>query len=331
MIPGVPAKTRPEITVKLRNAHHLHSLSRTLTDLRPVLDLEKPTVVHLDLSELTFIGPACLALMVAAMRRGRATGMIFSGSITYPDSVAATTYLHRMDAFRVLFEKEPIDVEDNVERHAATGLKECEHFSSAEGGRRVAGGLAKAIQEQVETDAVTANSLDVCLIELTENVHFHAAATTGGFAAAQTFKNSQEIEIAIVDLGVGIASSLAANPAHAEEAADDISAIHAAIRPLVTATPERNSGYGLALTRLLLELNDGRLIVWSGEGKVQMGEKALERRVDYLPGTVVALRLHTDRPFDIATAYERLNQAIEEIEGPSDDDVRTLRRKDATS
>ena len=260
------------------------------------------------------------------MRRGRETGMIFAGSITYPNSVAARTYLHRMDAFRVLFEKEPVEVEDDVERHESVGLKECEHFASAAGGRRVAQGLARAIQQKVETDAVTANSLDVCLIELTENVYFHAKTSSGGFAAAQTFKNSQEIEIAIVDLGVGIAASLSANPEHAEEAADDISAINAAIRPLVTATPERNSGYGLALTRLLLELNDGRLIVWSGEGKVQFGESSFAKRVDHLPGTVVALRLHTDRPFDIATAYKSLNRAIEEIEGPSDDDVRTLRQ-----
>lgn len=322
-------KKRPEITVRLNNAHHLHSFSRTLRDLRPILDLDKPTHVNLDLSGLTFIGPACLALMIATFRHGRDDGMIFSGTIIYPNSVAARTYLHRMDAFRVLFEKEPVEVEDGVERHEAGGLKECEHFSSAEGGRRVAKGLAKAIQEKVETDPMTANSLDVCLIELTENVYFHASTDTGGFAAAQTFKNSQEIEIAIVDLGVGIAKSLSANPKHAEDAADDISAINTAIMPLVTATPERNSGYGLALTRLLLELNDGRLIVWSGEGKVQLGEKSYEKTVDHLPGTLVALRLHTDRPFDIATAYERLNQAIEDIEGPPNDDVRTLRQNAA--
>lgn len=127
-------------------------------------------------------------------------------------------------------------------------------------------------------------------------------------------------------MGRGIAASLAANPEYAAEAADDISAINAAIRPLVTSTPERNSGYGLALTRFLLEMNDGRLIVWSGKGKVQFGEKYAEKWVDGMPGTVVALRLHTDRPFDITTAYQRLNKAIEEIEGSfDDDDVRPLR------
>ena len=187
-------KKRPELSVKLRNAHHLHSFSRTLKDLRPVLELREPSHVNLDLSGLTFIGPACLALMVATIRQGRDDGTIFSGTITYPESVAARTYLHRMDAFRVLFEKEPLEIEDGVERHEAGGLKECEHFASADGGRRVAKGLAKAIQEKVQTDAVTADSLDVCLIELTENVYFHANTSTGGFAAAQTFKNSQEIK-----------------------------------------------------------------------------------------------------------------------------------------
>lgn len=325
------AKTYPEITVELHHAHHLHSLSRTLKALRQVLDLQKPTVVTFDLSELTFIGPACLAFMVAVIRGGRESGMIYSGAIVYPESVAARNYLHRMDAFRVLFEKEPTDVADEVERHEASGLKECEHFASAEGGRRVARALAKAVQEKVQTDSVTANSLDICLIELTENVYFHADAPAGGFAAAQTFKNTAEMEIAIVDLGRGIQASLSANPDHADEAEDDISAINAAIKPLVTSTPERNSGYGLALTRFLMEIIDGRLIVWSGEGKVQFGENHIEKRVEEMPGTIVVLRFHTDQPFDIAYAYERLNKAIEEIEGPPDDDVRPLQRKNATS
>ncbi len=321
----------PEITVHLRHGYHLHSLVRILRDLRPIINLDRLTVVTLDLRELTFIGPACLAFMVAVVRRGREMEMIADGSlILYPMSVAARTYLHRMDALQVLFEREPTDIADPVTRHVASGLKECEHFSSEDGGRRVAGALAKAVQDQVATDRLTEAALDVCLTELAENVYFHAATPHGGFAAAQNFKNSKEIEIAIVDLGIGIAGSLSANPEHAEEAADDISAINAAIRPLVTATPERNSGYGLALTRFLLEINDGRLIVWSHEGYVQVGEKHIEKRMENLPGTVVALRLHTDRPFDIARAYERLNAAIQEIEGPPDDDVRTLRRN-ATS
>ena len=259
----------PEITVELTHGHHLHSLSRTLSALRPILDLEQPSVVHLDLTRLTFIGPACMALMVATVRQAREMGLLQRGSVTYPASVRVSAYLKRMDVMQVLFEREDVELQDEVERGEVEGLKECEHFSSDIGCARVAKGLADAIQEAVKTDSVTSHSLQVCLNELTENVYFHAGTEVGGFAAAQAFKDSQEIELAIVDLGVGIAASLSANPEFADEAHDDLSAIHTAIRPTVTATPERNSGYGLALTRLLLEINDGRLIVWSGEGKVE--------------------------------------------------------------
>src|SRR6478735_2647417 len=97
----------PEITVRLRQAHHLHSLSRTLKDLRPILGLQEPTSVTLDLTGLTFIGPACLAFMVAVMRNGREDKTIADGSqIVWPTSVPARTYLHRMDVLRVLFEHE---------------------------------------------------------------------------------------------------------------------------------------------------------------------------------------------------------------------------------
>jgi anti-sigma regulatory factor (Ser/Thr protein kinase) len=295
-----------------------------------MLDLGQPTVVTIDLSGLTFIGPACLATMVAAIRRGRENKTIADGSvIVKPDSVPVETYLHRMGVLATIFEKEEGDVVDPVTKHEASGLKECEHFSSDKGGRDVAKALSKALQEVVETDKFAAASLELCLIELTENVHYHANSPHGGFAAAQTFKNGEEIEIAIVDLGVGIASSLGKNPAHAEESVDDLTAIKAAFRPLVTATPERNSGYGLAFTRFLMEMNAGRLIVWSGSGWVQAGEKRVEKEVEPLPGTLVALRLHTDRPFDFKQAYDQLMDAIQEIEGPPDDDVRVL--KNATS
>jgi hypothetical protein len=315
----------PQIRVELTHAHHLHSIGRTLKALRPVLELGEPSEVIVDMTELTFIGPACMALMVAAVRQARETGMLQRGDVTYPESLPVRTYLKRMDVIRVLFEHENVEITDDVERGQVEGLKECEHFSSDAGCMRVAKGLATAIQEIVETDTITANSLEVCLGELTENVFYHAEAPIGGFAAAQTFRKSQEIELAIVDLGRGIAASLSANPDFADQFDDDISAINTAIKPTVTATPERNSGYGLSLTRLLLEINDGRLIVWSGEGRVEFGEKPAEKKVDRLPGTLIVLRLHTDRPFDLQTAYQRLKTAIEEIEGKPVEDVRPLK------
>ncbi|HEX4305288.1 MAG TPA: hypothetical protein VHZ54_04575 [Solirubrobacterales bacterium] len=318
----------PEVTVRLNASYHLHSIHRMVNSLRPIYDLESPTIVRLDLEDLSFISPANLAYMVAVMRRGRENGTVADGSvIVNPAKPRVRTYLHRMDVLRVLFEKEPNDPTDPIDRQDVAGLKECVHFASEPGGRKVAGDLAKATQEEVETDTFAAASLELALIELTENVHFHADAEFGGFAAAQTFKNSKEIEVAIVDLGVGISQSLSQNPEYEESAADDVGAIKEALKPLVTANPERNRGYGLAFTRFLLEYNDGRLIVWSGNGWVQVGEEYVEKEKDFMPGTLVVLRLHTDRPFDFQHAYGKLTEAIEEIEGATDDDVRELRNE----
>jgi hypothetical protein len=326
MIPAVSEHELPELTVRLERGYHLRTMVRILRDLRPILDLTEPTVVKLDLSELNFIGPACMAFMVAVVRKARETGMLSDGSqIIPPKLTSARNYIHRMEVLKVVFEREPNEIPDLVTRHEAMGLKECEHFESQPGGRAVAASLVKALQEKVATDKIAATSLDLCLGELTENVYFHADSPHGGFAAAQTFKNSNEIEVAIVDLGRGVRASLAANPDHAAEAVDDITAIKAAIRPLVTATPERNNGYGLAFTRFLMEMNSGRLIVWSGEGWLEMGEKDAERQKDAMPGTVVAMRLHTDRPFDFQAAYAKLTEAIIDQEGPLDDDVHGLK------
>lgn len=301
------------VRVRLEGPYYLHTLKKLLKELQPLFNLSEAQTVRVDLSGLTFMGPAALALTLATLSKLRAEGLMAQGSvITAPRSPAMFTYLYRMDFLRVLFEDAA--VEDPVERHASTGLRECRHFITEEECLAAAKSLAEALEEKVAPDEMAKNSLYVCLSELAENVFFHAATPHGGFAAAQPF--AKEIEVAIVDLGVGIATSLAQNPEYADEVTDDLTAIKAAVRPTVTATPGRNSGYGLAFTRFLLDINKGRLIVRSGHGYLQEGASRVERIDEYpLPGTLVALRLRTDRPFDSAKAWDLLTKAIEEILG----------------
>jgi len=313
---------RPELTVGLSGPYYLHTLKKLLRELQPLFSLSEPHVVRVDLSGLTFMGPAALALTLATLSKLRSEGLLAPGSvITAPRSQAMFTYLYRMDFLRVLFED--AHVEDPVERHVSTGLRECRHFTTEDECLQAARDLAEAVEEKVSPDEMAKNSLYVCLSELAENVFFHAATPYGGFAAAQPFARSKEIEVAIVDLGVGIAASLSQNPEYAAEVTDDLAAIKTAIRPTVTATPGRNSGYGLAFTRFLLDINKGRLIVRSGRGYLQEGAHRVERIDDYpLPGTLVALRLRTDRPFDSVKAWDLLTKAIEEILGAISDGFR---------
>jgi hypothetical protein len=82
----------------------------------------------------------------------------------------------------------------------------------------------------------------------------------------------------------------------------------------LTATPERNSGYGLAFTQFLLGLNGGRLLVRSGFGHVQRGARTVDKlEGEHLPGTVVGLRIKTDRPFDFTLAWNQLTDALNNV------------------
>jgi signal transduction histidine kinase len=97
------------------------------------------------------------------------------------------------------------------------------------------------------------------------------------------------------------------NPTERIHISDDATAITRALEPRVSATPERNAGIGLFITKLLLEANGGLLLVRSGYGSVQAGiiNEAKPESVA-LPGTLVALRARTDRALDIISVYEHL-------------------------
>jgi hypothetical protein len=168
-----------------------------------------------------------------------------------------------------------------------------------------------AIDGSRGTDPAHRPALDLLLGELTENVGFHAGTTGGGFISAQAFPTSGMLEIGIADLGIGIAGSLHRNPKLATTILDDLTAIRRALSATTTSTPRRNSGYGLTFAQMLLQTNDGSLLVRSGHGSVQRGSRLIEQLVDaQLPGTLIGLRIRTDRPLDYKQAYALLNKAI---------------------
>jgi anti-sigma regulatory factor (Ser/Thr protein kinase) len=198
---------------------------------------------------------------------------------------------------------------------------ECQHFMNDAELRPLTASMLEAIQSKAPLDNEARYALDTCISEMLENVLFHADTPYGGVAAVQAFK-SGELELAIVDLGVGIAGSLAKNPDYADRARKgDLTAIQTAMVPNVTSTPWRNKGWGLAFTELLLQFNEGRMIVRSGQGYVMRGAKSADK-VDAdqpLPGTLVAMRIKIDQPLDYSKAWALLDEAIDTVDTDHDD------------
>jgi len=90
--------------------------------------------------------------------------------------------------------------------------------------------------------------------------------------------------------------------------------------PTVSSTPNRNSGYGLAWTQLMLLINGGSLRLRSGTGAATFGFEAggvaFEAKDAHLPGTLVCIRARLDRPLDTTEAWRLLDKAIDEIKAP---------------
>jgi hypothetical protein len=197
------------------------------------------------------------------------------------------------------------DFDEPIVRHETHGFRPCAMFSDDNDFWRVASAMTDALCENCKVDEIARSAVSVCMAEVTENVVHHARAEHG-FGAAQGWRKTREFEIGIVDLGRGVRASLTQNPAYAD-IVDDVSAITTALGARVTATPDRNSGIGLYITKMLLAANGGSLLVRSGNGAVYSGGADNSRTVDAdLPGTLVALRARTDQPLDINAVYTQL-------------------------
>jgi hypothetical protein len=303
-----------EIRLRLAGGYYFRTLTRIIRDLQPLLTLREPAHITIDMSDLTFMGPTALALTAATLYKVLQDELPTTGSVILaPKAPGMYRYLHRMDFMRLVLDAPDLE-DDESERHDTAGFRECRRFVHDEECRQVAKALANSARERVVVDELASHSLYTCLTELAENVYYHADAPFGGVAAAQALPSSGEVELAIVDLGIGIYESLTKNPIYHSDANDDLAAIKLALVPTVTATPKRNSGYGLAFTQFLLGFNGGRMLVRSGYGHVQRGAHVVDKiERQHLPGTVIGLRIRTDRPFDFAQAWDQLTSALNDV------------------
>lgn len=312
------------LKIKLSGAYRIdRRLDALLDALMPIYMLDRPKRICFDLEGLVAVSPSALALLTATIADADERGVVADDSqLLPPRSWQVRNYLMRMDMLKLVVGHEVYaeHVHEPFERKKTVGFRPCQEFQSLEDFPPVTSGLADALAESCITEDVARRSIRVCLDELAENVIHHADAPLGGFAAAQGWKRSGTFEIAIVDLGIGIRGSLTKNPEYAD-IGDDVTAISRALQPRVTSTPERNSGIGLFITKLLLRENGGFFLIRSGNGAVYAGskEEAVTTRTVF-PGTLVALRARTDRPLDIKHVYRRLTEHDDDADSEEADD-----------
>lgn len=141
-------------------------------------------------------------------------------------------------------------------------------------------------------------SLKMALNELMTNAFDHSESPGGCYVCAQSYNRARKIRLCIADFGIGILKSLRKAPNY-EHLNTDYEAIMLAVKEGVTSRVGRAAGYGLTHIHRFIKVNEGKMYILSGKGKVLwdntgINEKEQTMRIPF-EGTVINLEINADR------------------------------------
>jgi anti-anti-sigma regulatory factor len=131
-----------QLSVTFSGAYGFDRLERMIETVEPLLRLDEPAVITVDLRRLVFFGPTALALLLAALRRVRELGLNESGSAIVPPATRSVRqYVERMDLLRGVVEERRETFKRRKRRASDRAMASCS--VQRLGGRRarVAGGI----------------------------------------------------------------------------------------------------------------------------------------------------------------------------------------------
>lgn len=296
--------TADGVSASLSGAYPLEEVDALVADLAPLLNLEGSPKIRLDLRDLEVLHPSTTVVLAAVVAQCvESDGFGPTSEVLLPRMPAVRNAVVRIPSFHPLT---PFFSAAGRPRAGSASGHGCHYFSDETAGRIVGREVTAALAASCDVDELAVKAIRTCLDELLDNVIHHADTTTGGFAAARGWRTPALFEVAIADVGIGIWRSLIKNPDYAD-VTDDMTALRKAVELGVTSTPHRNSGYGLAVTRDLLDKNHGLLVIKSGWAELWLGSEEEEVAADAaFPGTLVGLRVRTNRPLNMTEVYRSL-------------------------
>ncbi|MEZ0343326.1 MAG: hypothetical protein ABWJ99_00755 [Caldimicrobium sp.] len=163
----------------------------------------------------------------------------------------------------------------------------------------------------------TLRDLSYTFSELMENVFHHAQSQEGLFIHAQKYDHLGFLEVAIIDLGIGIEKSLKENPVFSN--LDDMSAFIKAFEIGVTRNPMGNAGEGLTSIKWWIESNfDAEGVIISNKYmwfKILTSNKSVanfnERPFIVWPGTLIWLKIPREPKKSLLDIWESLGLTSE--------------------
>lgn len=240
-----------------------------------------------------FIKPFHLATLAHRMRLQNVT------QLNLPEKVAP--YANTMRLWEALGMLPPEIIARNPGRyHPIEVLRDVRTVEAT------ADALVKLLQPVCSNDE-TLDALNTMLRELIDNCYSHSDVPDGiyGMVCAQVWNGGGKAQIAIADTGIGIRNSLSLNDELSNRIASE-NCCELATEYGVTGKPGKgHSGYGLAVAKKLIELNNGHLTVRSGkEGFCyRTGKTSRINTTREWHGTLLIIEWDIHRPMNIGEVY----------------------------
>lgn len=170
--------------------------------------------------------------------------------------------------------------------------------------------LAKMLTRMDDGELV--DTLTYSLREVMRNVVEHSGSPVLEFCA-QYWPTKSKVEIAVLDSGVGIRSSLSKNPYLNIQS--DRDAVHLALMPAVSGKMFKgvkrrsndvwqNSGFGLYMTNRIAR-NGGSFFLCSGGSGILLNERGKRDIVTNFRGTALRMVIHTQNISDLKSSLKR--------------------------
>lgn len=256
--------------------------------LRPLCAAVSAPAIHLDLSRLEYIGPDGITLLAAHILAARARGLEVSvGAPSSPASLVAFLESSGFDE-HVLGKILPVDASTT---NSTVPLR---RFDASKHGDVEP--ILNLIARFEPATGTFRDAMEIAINEIVQNVQDHAHSPIGGWGSATLFPEDREVRVALVDLGVGIPSSI--RKTH-PDLASDAAALQAVSTGGFSARSQRhNAGRGIDnLRSIVTELFAGSLYLFSGAASLEIrsGEQPTVRSLPLsLAGTMVAFTLPLD-------------------------------------
>lgn len=272
------------------DARDIRDLMRVL---KPIHEEREPRTWRLDCRGCRYLGPWAAAVLLAAHLKGVELGQ--TGKIRLPADPAALVSFCRFSGLDLRFGsgQSPSPDHPQCETLPLDVFQATSDAANWDRPRRI----IRLLKRHTAVDPEREDQILTCVHEVIQNVVDHSRSTIGGVLCARYISSKQEVRVAIVDRGLGIAGTLIGRR-------PDITDAQTALRKVIeggvsSRSRPNNMGLGISNLFLLVSSSGGRMLVCTGNAwaEVRPGTSPMVGALQgCIPGTGVFFTLPVHPP-----------------------------------